>query len=116
MSWNPRVFIYHNFLSDAECRHIKRTAAPMVGGAGVCVQSVRGVWRLLVVLVVSSAPSEMEGGRRPRQPVGWTRPLEVFCTPHEHAVTRTRMGDTGNGLALHWFTPARMAALLRPSP
>ncbi|PNW83828.1 hypothetical protein CHLRE_04g217931v5 [Chlamydomonas reinhardtii] len=35
VSWNPRVFIYHNFLSDAECRHIKRTAAPMMKRSSV---------------------------------------------------------------------------------
>ncbi|GIL84045.1 hypothetical protein Vretimale_11080 [Volvox reticuliferus] len=39
VSWHPRVFIYHNFLSDAECRHIKRTAAPMMKRSSVVGQN-----------------------------------------------------------------------------
>jgi prolyl 4-hydroxylase len=30
VSWKPRAFIYHNFLSDAEAEHIKKLAAPTV--------------------------------------------------------------------------------------
>jgi hypothetical protein len=30
VSWKPRAFIYHNFLSDAEAEHIKQLAAPTV--------------------------------------------------------------------------------------
>lgn len=30
VSWKPRVFIYHNFLSDEECNHIRRLAAPQM--------------------------------------------------------------------------------------
>ncbi|EFJ47859.1 hypothetical protein VOLCADRAFT_60971, partial [Volvox carteri f. nagariensis] len=39
VSWNPRVFIYHNFLTDGECRHIKRTAAPMMKRSSVVGQN-----------------------------------------------------------------------------
>eukprot|EP00882_Tetradesmus_deserticola_P023404 GHRQ01025467.1.p1 GENE.GHRQ01025467.1~~GHRQ01025467.1.p1 ORF type:complete len:288 (+),score=44.69 GHRQ01025467.1:151-1014(+) len=28
VSWKPRAFIYHNFLTDAEAEHIKKLAAP----------------------------------------------------------------------------------------
>ncbi|KXZ47226.1 hypothetical protein GPECTOR_37g232 [Gonium pectorale] len=35
VSWSPRVFIYHHFLTDGECRHIKRTAAPMMKRSSV---------------------------------------------------------------------------------
>ncbi|KAG2487326.1 hypothetical protein HYH03_014043 [Edaphochlamys debaryana] len=35
VSWSPRVFIYHGFLTDAEARHIKRTAAPMMKRSSV---------------------------------------------------------------------------------
>lgn len=35
ISWRPRVFLYHNFMSDAEARHIKRTAAPMMKRSSV---------------------------------------------------------------------------------
>lgn len=30
VAWKPRVFIYHNFLTDAESRHIVHTAAPQM--------------------------------------------------------------------------------------
>eukprot|EP00878_Enallax_costatus_P043371 GHUV01051329.1.p2 GENE.GHUV01051329.1~~GHUV01051329.1.p2 ORF type:complete len:112 (+),score=21.74 GHUV01051329.1:603-938(+) len=30
ISWKPRAFIYHNFLTDEEAEHIKKMAAPMV--------------------------------------------------------------------------------------
>lgn len=31
VSWQPRAFIYHNFLTDQEAEHIKRLAAATVG-------------------------------------------------------------------------------------
>ncbi|GFR42774.1 hypothetical protein Agub_g3735 [Astrephomene gubernaculifera] len=39
VSWSPRVFVYHNFLSSAECRHIKRVAAPMMKQSSVVGQN-----------------------------------------------------------------------------
>lgn len=30
ISWQPRAFLYHSFLSPAECRHIMQEAKPMV--------------------------------------------------------------------------------------
>lgn len=33
VSWQPRAFIYHNFLSDEECKHLIRLAAPLVRGS-----------------------------------------------------------------------------------
>ena len=30
LSWKPRAFLYHNFLSPAECQHIIQEAKPMV--------------------------------------------------------------------------------------
>lgn len=38
VSWKPRAFIYHNFLSEAEAEHIKQLAAPTVNHtrAGIC--------------------------------------------------------------------------------
>jgi prolyl 4-hydroxylase len=30
VSWKPRAFIYHHFLSEAEAEHIKQLAAPTV--------------------------------------------------------------------------------------
>lgn len=30
VSWKPRAFIYHNFLTDEEAEHIKKMAAPMM--------------------------------------------------------------------------------------
>lgn len=30
VSWHPRAFVYHNFLSDEECDHLIKTAAPMM--------------------------------------------------------------------------------------
>lgn len=32
LSWSPRAFVYHNFLTDAEAAHIIKLAAPQVGG------------------------------------------------------------------------------------
>lgn len=31
VAWKPRVFIYHNFLTPEEARHIRSVAAPIVG-------------------------------------------------------------------------------------
>ena len=28
ISWRPRAFLYHNFLSEEECEHLKELAAP----------------------------------------------------------------------------------------
>jgi hypothetical protein len=33
VSWKPRAFVYHNFLSDAEAEHIKKLAAPTVSSS-----------------------------------------------------------------------------------
>lgn len=33
VSWKPRAFIYHNFLSDAEAEHMKRLAAATVSSS-----------------------------------------------------------------------------------
>ncbi len=33
VSWKPRTFIYHNFMTDEEAEHIKKLAAPMVSAA-----------------------------------------------------------------------------------
>jgi len=33
ISWKPRAFVYHNFLSDDEAAHIIKTAAPQVTAA-----------------------------------------------------------------------------------
>ena len=30
VSWKPRAFVYHNFLSPEECEHIMQEASPMV--------------------------------------------------------------------------------------
>lgn len=30
LSWKPRAFVYHNFLSVSEVRHILQLAAPQV--------------------------------------------------------------------------------------
>jgi hypothetical protein len=30
VSWKPRAFLYHNFLSLQECQHIMQEAKPMV--------------------------------------------------------------------------------------
>lgn len=30
ISWHPRLAVYHNFLSEEECDHIKKQAAPFV--------------------------------------------------------------------------------------
>lgn len=38
ISWKPRAYIFHNFLTEEECIHLKRLAAP----------TVRGVWSGLV--------------------------------------------------------------------
>ena len=31
LSWSPRAFVYHNFASAVECKHIMQLAKPMVG-------------------------------------------------------------------------------------
>ncbi len=39
LSWKPRAFIYHNFLSAEECDHIIRTAKPLVGQLSVVLSA-----------------------------------------------------------------------------
>jgi hypothetical protein len=36
VSWKPRAFIYHNFLSEEEAEHVKRLAAPTVSSGKGC--------------------------------------------------------------------------------
>lgn len=36
VSWKPRAFIYHNFLSEEEAEHMKRMAAPTVSSCRGC--------------------------------------------------------------------------------
>eukprot|EP00955_Chlamydomonas_euryale_P067400 359833-Chlamydomonas_euryale.AAC.11 len=38
LSWKPRAFVYHNFLSKAELKHILELAAPQVGAACVATR------------------------------------------------------------------------------
>ena len=46
LSWKPRAFLYHNFLSAAECQHIIQEAKPMVPTcARVSVQSTADACR-----------------------------------------------------------------------
>ncbi|GFH26356.1 uncharacterized protein HaLaN_24493 [Haematococcus lacustris] len=33
LSWKPRAFVYHHFLSDAEAAHIIKLAAPQASAA-----------------------------------------------------------------------------------
>lgn len=33
MAWKPRVFIYHNFITEQEAKHLIELAAPSVGTA-----------------------------------------------------------------------------------
>lgn len=40
LSWKPRAFIYHDFLSAYECNHIIRTAQPLVSQLPVAVSAV----------------------------------------------------------------------------
>lgn len=35
VSWKPRAFIYHNFLSNEEAEHMKQLAAPTVSVTAV---------------------------------------------------------------------------------
>jgi hypothetical protein len=38
VSWKPRAFLYHNFLSDEEAEHMKQLAAPTVSSG--CMRTV----------------------------------------------------------------------------
>jgi hypothetical protein len=41
VSWKPRAFLYHAFLSDAEALHMKQLAAPSVSGWLAAAGAVR---------------------------------------------------------------------------
>mmetsp|Transcript_25114 Transcript_25114/g.63685 ORF Transcript_25114/g.63685 Transcript_25114/m.63685 type:complete len:368 (-) Transcript_25114:544-1647(-) len=43
ISWRPRAFVYHNFLSDAECAHIIKLAAPQMKRSTVVGSHNEGV-------------------------------------------------------------------------
>ncbi|KAL6752059.1 hypothetical protein V8C86DRAFT_2764411 [Haematococcus lacustris] len=43
LSWEPRAFVYHNFLSDAEAAHIIKLAAPQMKRSTVVGANSRGV-------------------------------------------------------------------------
>lgn len=42
LSWKPRAFLYKNFLSDAECRHLKALAQGRMSHSGVVADSATG--------------------------------------------------------------------------
>lgn len=47
VSWQPRACIYHNFLTDQECQHLLRSAAPQVGAwwlARAHGRTAAGLW------------------------------------------------------------------------
>ena len=35
ISWSPRIFHFHNFLTDEECEHLKKEAEPYLEGSTV---------------------------------------------------------------------------------
>jgi len=43
VSWKPRAFVFHNFLSQAECDHIIHTSAPSMKRSTVVGQKDQGV-------------------------------------------------------------------------
>lgn len=52
ISWSPRAFIYHNFLSEAECDHLTDIGNKRVRclRRGTCAPACQGVLGLLPIL------------------------------------------------------------------
>jgi hypothetical protein len=77
VSWKPRAFIYHNFLSDEEAEHMKRLAAPTVSSCKGCgltehaacaadsssdSEQLQGVWANWACAADSSSDNEQLQG------------------------------------------------------
>ncbi|CAK0751576.1 hypothetical protein CVIRNUC_002078 [Coccomyxa viridis] len=67
LSWKPRAFLYHNFVSPAECQHIIQEAKPMmrrstvIGEAGSSIQdSIRTSYGTFLLRRHDSAIARME--------------------------------------------------------
>jgi hypothetical protein len=61
VSWKPRAFIYHNFLSDEEAEHMKRLAAPTVSSSDSKQHTMQVV---LAAIAPPAAPEQLAGTGR----------------------------------------------------
>lgn len=70
LSWKPRAFLYHNFLSEAEADHIVSAAKPWVSCGAVCLHLSIAPHRCRLPSCMCYSSSSME-------PIGVTSALTL---------------------------------------